>query len=193
MGDPENDNTAPETPPQETPEQTVEETAEVMAAAEREAAAAEGEAAAAEGGPTAEPAPELAPAAIGAEKGYGTGRRKTSVARIYLRPGSGQLRVNGRLLEEVFTSPAWREHARGPLVFTGVADQYDASITVKGGGGNGQAGAIRQGLARALAVANPALRPKLRQNGFLTRDPRMKERKKYGQKGARKRFQWTKR
>ncbi|HKZ51669.1 MAG TPA: 30S ribosomal protein S9, partial [Candidatus Acidoferrales bacterium] len=129
----------------------------------------------------------------GVEKAYGTGRRKTSVARVYLRPGSGQLRVNGRPLEEVFTSPAWREHARGPLVFTGVADQFDANITVKGGGGNGQAGAIRQGLARALALANPALRPKLRQNGFLTRDPRMKERKKYGQKGARKRFQWTKR
>jgi small subunit ribosomal protein S9 len=196
VGDPENDNTTSETPPQETPEPRVEEraeTAEVVAAAEGEPAAPETGEAPAEEGLTAEPAPELVPAAVGAEKAYGTGRRKTSVARVYLRAGSGQLRVNGRPLEEVFTSPAWREHARGPLVFTGVADQYDASITVKGGGGNGQAGAIRQGLARALAVASPALRPRLRQNGFLTRDPRMKERKKYGQKGARKRFQWTKR
>ena len=180
MGDSENDNITPETQPQETPEQTIEETAEAADVT-----------AAAEAGPT--PEPEPVPMLAGVEKAYGTGRRKTSVARVYLRPGSGQLRVNGRPLEEVFTSPAWREHARGPLVFTGVADQFDANITVKGGGGNGQAGAIRQGLARALALANPALRPKLRQNGFLTRDPRMKERKKYGQKGARKRFQWTKR
>jgi small subunit ribosomal protein S9 len=115
------------------------------------------------------------------------------VARVYLRPGNGRLRVNGRPLEEVFNSPQWREHARGPLTFAGVADQFDAEISVKGGGTSGQSGAIRMGLARALILANPALRPRLRQNGYLTRDPRMKERKKYGQKGARKRFQWTKR
>jgi len=140
---------------------------------------------------TPEPAAALPPA--GQEPYYGTGRRKTSVARVYLRSGSGRLRVNGRPLEDVFSSPQWREHARGPLVFAGVAEQYDATISVKGGGLNGQAGAIRLGLARALLLANPALRPRLRRNGFLTRDPRMKERKKYGQKGARKRFQWTKR
>jgi small subunit ribosomal protein S9 len=187
VGDSENDKATPETP-QETPEPTVGETSEAA-----DAAALPEEREVADVGITPEPEPEPVPVLAGAEKAYGTGRRKTSVARVYLRAGSGQLRVNGRLLEEVFTSPAWREHARGPLVFTGVADQFDATITVKGGGGNGQAGAIRQGLARALAVAHPALRPKLRQNGFLTRDPRMKERKKYGQKGARKRFQWTKR
>ena len=143
--------------------------------------------------PQAAPAPEPMAAPVGSGPFYGTGRRKTSVARVYLRPGSGRLRINGRALEEVFTSPQWREHARGALVFTGVADQYDAEISVKGGGLSGQSGAIRLGVARALLLANPALRPRLRQNGYLTRDPRMKERKKYGQKGARKRFQWTKR
>ncbi len=100
--------------------------------------------------------------------------------------------MNGRPLESFFLSPHWREHARGPLKFIN-GDQYDAEITVKGGGSSGQAGAVRMGLARALSAANPEFRVKLRKNGFLTRDPRMKERKKYGQKGARKRFQWTKR
>lgn len=140
-----------------------------------------------------EAAAEAAPEPIGKEPFYGTGRRKTSVARVYLRSGNGRLRVNGRALNEVFRSPQWQEHARGPLVFAGVAEQYDAEITVKGGGLSGQAGAVRLGLARALLLANPGVRPKLRQNGFLTRDPRMKERKKYGQKGARKRFQFSKR
>jgi small subunit ribosomal protein S9 len=124
---------------------------------------------------------------------YGTGRRKTSIARVYLRPGSGELRVNGVPLDKFFTVPAWRKAAREPLLFLNVAGQYDAEIKVRGGGPAGQAGAVRLGMARALAQATPALRPRLRQNGFLTRDPRMKERKKYGQKGARKRFQWTKR
>ena len=140
-----------------------------------------------------EPAPEPTAAPIGSEPFCATGRRKTSVARVYLRSGRGRLRVNGRPLEQVFTSPHWREHAREPLVYTGVAEQYDAEILVKGSGPGGQAGAVRLGLARALILANPALRSKLRRNGFLTRDPRSKERKKYGQKGARKRFQWTKR
>ncbi|MBI4466550.1 MAG: 30S ribosomal protein S9 [Acidobacteria bacterium] len=140
-----------------------------------------------------EPQPELAPPAPASGPFYGTGRRKTSVARVYVRPGSGQLRVNGRALEKFFVRPHWREHARQPLVFVGSAEQYDADIKVSGGGAGGQAGAVRLGLARALAAANPELRPKLRRGGFLTRDPRMKERKKYGQKGARKRFQWTKR
>jgi small subunit ribosomal protein S9 len=187
VGDPEDQNPTPETPPAEAGEAGVE-----PSAAAEEIASPQGEEAA-EPTLAAEPEPEPAPAPVGPERAYGTGRRKTSVARVYLRPGSGQLEVNGRALTEVFTSPAWREHARAPLVFTGVADQYDASVTVNGGGGNGQAGAVRQGLARALAVANPGLRPQLRKNGFLTRDSRMKERKKYGQKGARKRFQWTKR
>ena len=142
---------------------------------------------------TPEPAPEPTPAPIGSEPFCATGRRKTSVARVYLRSGRGRLRVNGRTLEQVFTSPHWREHAREPLTYAGVAEQYDAEILVKGSGPGGQAGAVRLGLARALILANPALRTKLRRNGFLTRDPRSKERKKYGQKGARKRFQWTKR
>ncbi|HXE75426.1 MAG TPA: 30S ribosomal protein S9 [Candidatus Xenobia bacterium] len=141
----------------------------------------------------AEPQVETPAPSNGGGPFYGTGRRKTSVARVFLRSGSGQLRVNGRPLDEYFTVPAWRKEARSPLAFLGVAEQYDAEITVKGGGPNGQAGAVRLGLARAVAQANPALRPKLRQTGYLTRDPRMKERKKYGQKGARKRFQWTKR
>ena len=143
--------------------------------------------------PVAEPQAEIAAPTNGSGPFYGTGRRKTSVARVFLRPGSGQLRVNGRPLDEFFTVPAWRKEARSPLAFLGVAEQYDAEITVKGGGPNGQAGAVRLGLARAVSLANPALRPKLRQTGYLTRNPRMKERKKYGQKGARKRFQWTKR
>jgi small subunit ribosomal protein S9 len=124
---------------------------------------------------------------------YGTGRRKTSIARVYLRPGSGELRVNGVPLDKFFTVPAWRKAAREAMLFLNVAGQYDGEITVRGGGPAGQAGAVRLGIARALALATPALRPRLRQNGYLTRDPRMKERKKYGQKGARKRFQWTKR
>jgi len=142
--------------------------------------------------PVTEPQPEVAVPSNGGPY-YGTGRRKTSIARVYIRPGSGELRVNGVALDKFFTVPAWRKAARGALLFLNVAGQYDAEITVRGGGPAGQAGAVRLGLARALAQANPAIRPRLRQNGFLTRDPRMKERKKYGQKGARKRFQWTKR
>ena len=140
-----------------------------------------------------EPALETPPPALGPGPYYGTGRRKTSVARVYLRAGAGQVRVNGRKLDEFFVSHTWRQHAREPLSFVGAADQYDAEIRVSGGGSSGQAGAVRMGLARALALANPELKSKLRRGGFLTRDPRMKERKKYGQKGARKRFQWTKR
>ena len=169
MGDPENITPTPETEPRQEAGTPAEE-------------------------PVATPAELAAEAApVGKEPYYGTGRRKTSVARVYLRSGSGRVRVNGRSLQETFRSRQWQEHARGPLVFAGVAEQYDAEINVKGGGMSGQAGAVRLGLARALLLANPALRPKLRQNGFLTRDPRMRERKKYGQKGARKRFQWTKR
>jgi len=142
--------------------------------------------------PVTEPLPETVVPADGGPF-YGTGRRKTSIARVYLRPGSGELRVNGVPLDKFFTVPAWRKAAREPLLFLNVAGQYDAEISVRGGGPAGQAGAVRLGLSRALSKANPAIRPKLRQTGYLTRDPRMKERKKYGQKGARKRFQWTKR
>lgn len=186
MGDSENnDLTTPAAPTGEPAEATAPE-AEAAAAPEAEVAATPAE-------PVVEPQVEMPAPTNGGGPFYGTGRRKTSIARVFLRPGSGQLRVNGRPLDEFFTVPAWRKEARSPLVFLGVADQYDAEITVKGGGPNGQAGAVRLGLARAVALATPALRPKLRQTGYLTRNPRMKERKKYGQKGARKRFQWTKR
>jgi small subunit ribosomal protein S9 len=124
---------------------------------------------------------------------YGTGRRKTSVARVFLRPGTGKFQVNGRPVENYFKNVAWLTRAVEPLKFTNTADQFDVSATSSGGGPGGQSGAVRMGLSRALSVFNPDLRPALRKNGFLTRDSRMRERKKYGQKGARKRFQFSKR
>ena len=124
---------------------------------------------------------------------YGTGRRKESIARVFLRPGSGKITVNGRTIEQYFTNFAWKHDAIEPLKFTSLADQVDVVVTANGGGAGGQSGAVRMGLARAISRFNPELRPALRKNGFLTRDSRMKERKKYGQKGARKRFQFSKR
>ena len=123
----------------------------------------------------------------------GTGRRKESVARVFLRPGSGKFTVNPRSVENYFPNHAWKHDAMEPLKFTSLAEQVDVVVTANGGGVGGQAGAVRMGLSRAIARFNPELRPSLRKNGFLTRDSRMKERKKYGQKGARKRFQFTKR
>ncbi len=124
---------------------------------------------------------------------YGTGRRKEAVARVYVRMGSGKFTVNGRAPEEYFRNVNWRIRATQPLAFTETATQLDVAASVHGGGVGGQADAVRMGLSRALAVFNAELRPGLRRNGFLTRDSRMKERKKYGQKGARKRFQFSKR
>jgi small subunit ribosomal protein S9 len=124
---------------------------------------------------------------------YGTGKRKESVARVFLRPGTGKVVVNGRTVDEYFPTSYHRGIARQPLVLTETADKFDALINVGGGGVSGQAGAVRHGLARALLRWNPELRKGLRAAGFLTRDPRAKERKKYGQKGARKRFQFSKR
>jgi small subunit ribosomal protein S9 len=123
----------------------------------------------------------------------GTGRRKESVARVFLKAGSGKFSVNGRTVEQYFLNHAWKHDAIEPLKFTNLGDQVDVVVTANGGGVGGQAGAVRMGLSRAIARFNPELRPSLRTNGFLTRDSRMKERKKYGQKGARKRFQFTKR
>jgi small subunit ribosomal protein S9 len=123
----------------------------------------------------------------------GTGRRKESVARVFLRAGSGKFTVNGRGAEQYFPNHAWKHDATEPLKFTNLGDQVDVVVSARGGGVGGQAGAVRMGLSRAIARFNPELRPALRKNGFLTRDSRMKERKKYGQKGARKRFQFTKR
>ncbi len=124
---------------------------------------------------------------------YGTGRRKTSTARVFLRPGEGRATVNGRDFEEYFVSDVLKMVMRQPFVVTDTVDQFDMYITVAGGGSSGQAGAIRHGLSRALLAFKPELRGRLREAGFLTRNPRMKERKKYGQKGARARYQFSKR
>ena len=123
----------------------------------------------------------------------GTGRRKESIARVFVRTGSGKFTVNHRPVEQYFPNFAWKHDATEPLKFTSLADQVDVVVSAHGGGVGGQAGAVRMGLSRAIARFNPELRAALRMNGFLTRDSRMKERKKYGQKGARKRFQFTKR
>ncbi len=124
---------------------------------------------------------------------YGTGRRREAIARVYVRMGPAGFTVNGRPVDDYFRNVAWHTAAVEPLKFTQTHDQVEVKATVKGGGVGGQAGAVRMGLSRALARLNPDLRPSLRKNGFLTRDPRMKERKKYGQKGARRRFQYSKR
>lgn len=124
---------------------------------------------------------------------YGTGRRREAVARVYIKQGPARFTVNGRPAEEYFRNIAWHTAAVEPLKFTQMLDQVEVRAQVKGGGTGGQSGAVRMGLSRALARLNPELRPALRTNGFLTRDPRMKERKKYGQKGARRRFQYSKR
>jgi small subunit ribosomal protein S9 len=124
---------------------------------------------------------------------YGTGRRKTATARVYVRPGAGRIDVNHRGFDEYFKSDVQKMVIRQPLVITEVADKVDVLVRVRGGGPNGQAGAVRHGIARALVDYNPELRHKLKKAGFLTRDPREVERKKYGQPGARKRFQFSKR
>ena len=126
-------------------------------------------------------------------KNYGTGRRKTATARVYLRPGNGQIQVNSRTFEDYFRSDVQKMVIRQPLVITEAADKLDIMVRVRGGGATGQAGAVRHGISRALLEFDPALRPKLKAAGFLTRDPREVERKKYGQPGARKRFQFSKR
>jgi small subunit ribosomal protein S9 len=124
---------------------------------------------------------------------YGTGRRKTSVARVYLRPGSGKIVVNRRDFDEYFPNQVLKMVIRQPLLLTETADKFDILINVKGGGPTGQAGAIRHGISRALLEYNGELRPQLKAVGFLTRDARKVERKKYGQPKARKRFQFSKR
>lgn len=123
----------------------------------------------------------------------GTGRRKTSVARVRLATGTGKITVNGRTFETYFPVDTLRGVASQPLTVTGTADKLDLKINVTGGGPNGQAGAVRHGIARALLQFDANLRPTLKAEGLLTRDPRMKERKKYGQPGARKRYQFSKR
>ena len=124
---------------------------------------------------------------------YGTGRRKTSTARVYLRPGDGKVQVNRKGFEAYFPNETLRMIIRQPLNLTETASKFDVLANVAGGGPAGQAGAIRHGITRALIEYNADLRPALKHAGLITRDPRIKERKKYGQKGARKRFQFSKR
>ena len=123
----------------------------------------------------------------------GTGRRKTAVARVRIASGSGKVTVNGRPLENYFVVDTQRMLLLQPLTVTDSINKFDVRVNVVGGGPNGQAGAVRHGIARALIAADANLRPTLKAQGLLTRDPRMKERKKYGQPGARKRFQYSKR
>ena len=123
----------------------------------------------------------------------GTGRRKRAVARVFLRSGEGKITVNGRTFENYFPSETSRAIVKQPLLLTETADKFDVTITADGGGPIGQAGAAKLGVARALLEFNAELRGKLKEAGFLTRDAREHERKKYGQKGARKRFQFSKR
>jgi small subunit ribosomal protein S9 len=124
---------------------------------------------------------------------YGTGRRKTATARVYLRPGTGKITVNKRGFDDYFPSRTLKMIIKQPLLITETADKFDIYVNVAGGGISGQAGAIRHGLSRALVEFNPELRPRLKAAGFLTRDAREVERKKYGQRKARRRFQFSKR
>ena len=124
---------------------------------------------------------------------YGTGRRKTAAARVFLRPGSGEMRVNDRPLDDYFPNDVLKMVIRQPLQLTETVEKFDIVATVEGGGSAGQAGAIRHGITRALMEYNIELRDRLKSAGLVTRDPRKKERKKYGQKGARARFQFSKR
>ncbi|MEO8726916.1 MAG: 30S ribosomal protein S9 [Acidobacteriaceae bacterium] len=124
---------------------------------------------------------------------YGTGRRKKAIARVFLRPGTGKMTINGKTGEEYFVTEAQRVASKTSLASAEASSAFDVLATVNGGGVNGQADAVKLGVARALLEFNIELRKKLKSDGMLTRDPRAKERKKYGQKGARKRFQFSKR
>ena len=126
-------------------------------------------------------------------KNYGTGRRKSSVARVYLVPGTGKITINKRDIDEYFGLDTLKVIVRQPLVATETSDKFDVLVNVKGGGYTGQAGAIRHGISRALLTVDGDYRPVLKKAGFLTRDPRMKERKKYGLKAARRAPQFSKR
>lgn len=130
---------------------------------------------------------------MAANQYYGTGRRKESTARVFIKQGTGKLEINGRTLDQYFGRPTSRMVVTQPLELLELTDKLDIYVTVSGGGITGQAGAIRHGIARALLVYDPNLRPELKKAGFLTRDPRMKERKKYGLKGARRAPQFSKR
>jgi small subunit ribosomal protein S9 len=127
------------------------------------------------------------------DRAYGTGRRKTSVARVWINPGSGRMTVNRRTVENYFARETLRMIIAQPFQVTSTEGQFDVAVNVGGGGPSGQAGAVRHGIARALVRYDETLRPALKKAGLLTRDPRMRERKKYGQPGARQKFQYSKR
>ncbi|GEP11059.1 30S ribosomal protein S9 [Methylobacterium gnaphalii] len=126
-------------------------------------------------------------------RAYATGKRKDAIARVWIKPGKGTVVVNGRTIEAYFARPVLRMILRQPLEIVSRVDQYDITVTVKGGGLSGQAGAVRHGLSKALTYYEPELRSPLKREGFLTRDPRVVERKKYGRKKARRSFQFSKR
>ena len=128
-----------------------------------------------------------------AEVYYATGRRKSSIAKTWMKSGNGEIVINGKTMDVYFTLETAKTVALQPLVLTNTRDSYDIKVRVLGGGTSGQAGAIRHGITRALIQANPELRTQLKKAGFVRRDPRAKERKKYGQRGARARFQFSKR
>ena len=128
-----------------------------------------------------------------AMKFYGTGRRKNAIARVWVMPGTGNVSINGKALEDYFDKATLVMIVRQPMVLTSTQDKYDVVATVKGGGTTGQAGAVRHGIARAMVEADAELRPALKKAGYMTRDPRMKERRKYGLKKARKASQFSKR
>jgi len=128
-----------------------------------------------------------------ADKYYGTGRRKNAVARVYLEAGTGKITINKKDIDDYFGMETLKMIVRAPFVATETSDKFDVNVTVRGGGFTGQAGAIRHGLSRALCKMDPEMRPALKKAGYLTRDPRMKERKKYGLKAARRAPQFSKR
>lgn len=128
-----------------------------------------------------------------ADRNYGTGRRKNAIARVWISPGEGKITINDRELKEYLGRPVLEILVKSPLVALGMDGRFDIKATAKGGGLTGQAGAVRLGISRALLVYDEGLRKELRANGFLTRDPRVKERKKYGRKKARRGFQFVKR
>ena len=124
---------------------------------------------------------------------YATGRRKNAVARVFMRPGDGTITINGMPLDDYFTVPTQKMILKQPLEITNTSERFNIWATVKGGGKSGQAGAVKHGITRALMIADPEMRTELKKAGFVTRDDREKERKKYGQKGARAKFQYSKR
>ncbi len=147
----------------------------------------------AEAGEAVAEAPAREPVRDELGRSYATGKRKDAVARVWIRPGSGKVTVNGREMKDYFARPVLQMILRQPFEVAGVVDQFDVMATVKGGGLSGQAGAVKHGISKALQLYDPALRPALKAAGFLTRDARVVERKKYGKRKARRSFQFSKR